>query len=257
MHNQLNLRPCIKVFQKKSVIHKNQIKDKIVLTPEEWMALWISLKVACTATVLSLPFAILIGYFLARSETRFKSLFETIIYIPLVLPPIVTGYLLLLLFSKNYGMGEILKSIIGIQIPFTWLGAVVAAAVVSFPLVVRSVRSAFQNVDPRLEAAARSLGAGWWDQFFSISLPLAMRGIVAGAILGFARSLGEFGATIILAGNIANQTQTIPLAIYSLTQRPRGIEQSWRLVVISIILACLALFISEWLERKEEKRVSA
>ncbi len=223
------------------------------LTQEEIQALWISLKVSTTAVLLSLPAAILIAYFLARSRTRLKSIIETLVYLPLVMPPIVTGYLLLVLMGKQGPIGSLLDTL-GIRITFTWLGAALAAAVVGFPLMVRSMRLAFQAIDPRLEMAAQSLGASRINSFFSVTLPLATRGVMAGCILGFARCLGEFGATIMVAGNIAGETQTIPLAIFSLVQRPHGVAQSWRLVVVSIMIAFIALMMSEYLERKERQR---
>lgn len=228
-----------------------------LLAPEEWSALWLSFKVAtCSATV-ALPLAVAVGYLLARASFVGKWLVELVVDVPLVLPPVVTGYLLLVAFAPHGPLGALLLSTLGIKIVFTWLGAALASALVSFPLMVRAIRLAFQAVDPRLEMAARGLGAGRLAAFFTVSLPLARRGLVAAWMLGFARSLGEFGATIMVAGNIEGKTRTIPLAIYALTSRPDGIDQAWRLVGLSILLACAALAASGWLERKGRAGVSA
>jgi molybdate transport system permease protein len=226
------------------------------LTHNEWEALRLSLLVGVCAVAASLPLAIGTGYYLARSQTRGKWFVELLVNLPLVLPPVVTGYLLLVLFAPRGALGGFLESWLGIRIVFTWLGAAIAAAVISFPLMVRAIRLAFQAVDPRLEMAARSLGAGRWDAFWSVSLPLARSGVLAGCMLAFARSLGEFGATIMIAGNIVGQTQTIPLAIFSDSNRPGAELQVWRLVGISIALAAAALLASEWLERRHATRES-
>jgi molybdate transport system permease protein len=229
------------------------------LSAEEWSALRLSAQVGVWAVLMSLPLAIVVGYFLARGTARAKWLVELLVNLPLVMPPVVTGYLLLVLLAPRGPLGSLLESWFNIRIVFTWFGAAVAAAVVSFPLMVRAIRLAFQSVDPRLEQAARTLGARRWDAFCSISLPLARSGVLAGAVLAFARSLGEFGATIMVAGNIVGRTQTIPLAIFSQAHRP-GVEaqvEVWRLVVISIVLAAAALFASEWLERRHVARESA
>ncbi len=228
-----------------------------VLSPEEWSALRLSLQVAFCAATLSLPLAVALGYVLARYRFPAKWLAETAINLPLVLPPVVTGYVLLVCFSPRGPVGRLLDEWLGIRVVFNWWGAVLAAAVVSFPLSVQAVRLAFQAVDPRLEMAARSLGAGRLSVFFTVSLPLARRGLVAGWLLAFARSLGEFGATIMLAGNIEGLTRTIPLAIYSLANRPGGIEQCWRLVGLSVLLACGALAAGGVLERKGIRRAPA
>lgn len=225
-----------------------------MLSTIEWNALRLSLQVAVCAVVCSLPVAVLLGYVLARYRFRLKWLVETAVDLPLVLPPVVTGYLLLLIFGRNGPMGALLEAAFGIAIGFTWLGAAVASAVVSFPLLVRAIRISFSHVDPRLESAARSLGAGPLDAFFSVSLPLAYRGVIAGCVLAFARSVGEFGATIMLAGNIPGRTQTIPLAVFSIAQQPGGVEQSWRLVMLSVLLACAALLCGAWFERADRKR---
>jgi len=219
-----------------------------ILTPEEWTALRLSFLVAAVAAAAGLPLAVAIAYFLARARFSGKWICEAVVNLPLVLPPVVTGYLLLVLFSPQGPIGKPLADWLGFKVVFTWLGAALAAMVVSFPLMVRAIRLAFQGVSPRLEMAARSLGAGRLAAFRTVTLPLARRGIVAGWMLAFARSLGEFGATIMVAGNIEGQTRTIPLAIFTIANHPGGIEQSWRLVVLSILLACGALAASEMLE---------
>jgi len=223
------------------------------LSPLEWSALWLSLRVALVAAVLSLPFAVAAGYVLARFHFPGKWLMELVIDLPLVLPPVVTGYLLLVVFAPHGTIGSLLSTWLGIKIVFTWWGAALASAVVSFPLMVRAIRLAFQAVDPRLEMAARSLGASRLAAFFTVTLPLARRGLVAGWILGFTRSLGEFGATIMVAGNIAGKTQTIPLAIYTLSSRPEGMQQACRLVGLSILLAAAALAAGRWLEMAHKR----
>ncbi|HID75630.1 MAG TPA: molybdate ABC transporter permease subunit [Planctomycetaceae bacterium] len=228
-----------------------------MLSGQEWSALRLSFQVALCAAMAGLPLAVVIGYLLARNPLPGKWLVEALVNLPLVLPPVVTGYLLLVLFSPRGPIGSVLQGLFGLKVVFHWTGAALAAMVVSFPLMVRAIRIAFQAVDPGLEMAARSLGAGPVTAFFTITLPLARRGLVAGWLLAFARSLGEFGATIMVAGNIEGQTQTIPLAIFTLSSRPGGIEQSWRLVALSLVLACGALAISELMERRSARRESA
>jgi molybdate transport system permease protein len=228
-----------------------------LLMPEEWSALRLSFQVGMCAALAGLPVAVLVGYLLARKSFPGKWLVEIAVNLPLVLPPVVTGYLLLVCFAPHGPAGSILHDWLGIKIVFSWLGAALASAVMAFPLMVRAVRLAFQTVDPRLEMAARSLGASRLAAFFTVTLPLARRGVIAAWLLGFARSLGEFGATIMVAGNIAGKTRTIPLAIYALSNQPGGMEQSWRLVVLSILLACGALAISELLERKGSNSAAA
>lgn len=227
------------------------------LTAEEWTALALSLRVSLVAVVVSLPLGILAAYALARGRFWGRRLLELAVDLPLVLPPVVTGYLLLVLLGPKGPVGGAIQRWFGGRLVFNWQAAAIASAVVSFPLLVRAVRVAFEGIDPRLAAAARSLGASPVDAFLSVSLPLAWRGIVAGTVLAFARSLGEFGATIMVAGNIEGQTRTIPLALYSLTNRPGGVEQSWRLVAVSIVLAALALAASAWIERRHARREPA
>jgi molybdate transport system permease protein len=224
-----------------------------MLTEAEWNAVVTSLKVATASVALGLPFAIGLGYFLARWRSAGKWLVETVVNLPLVLPPVVTGYLLLLLMGRNGPLGRLLDEFLGWRVVFTWYGAVAAGAIVSFPLMVRTIQVSFRSVDTRLEEAARSLGRSRLSTFYRVSLPLALWGIVAGSVLGFARTLGEFGATIMVAGNIPGQTQTIPTAIYSLVQSPGGVERSTRLLVVSILLACVTLAASEILIRRRER----
>jgi molybdate transport system permease protein len=194
-----------------------------------------------------------LAYRLARSQSRFRWVAEVCVNLPVVLPPVVTGYLLLILFGRNGPIGRVLESVFGAHVVFTWIGAAIAAGVIGFPFIVRSARLGFESVDPRLERAARSLGASRMRMFFSVSLPLASRAIVAGTVLAFARAIGEFGATILVAGNIPGQTQTIPLLIYSNTQTPGPIGRNWRLVTVSVVIAAAAILVSEWLERRRSR----
>jgi molybdate transport system permease protein len=219
------------------------------LTSDEWSAVWLSLKVSLLGTLLSLPLGIALAYLLARSRFVGKSVVETFLTLPLVLPPVVTGYLLLILLGRRGWIGSWLDEWFGLQLVFTWKGAALASATMAFPLMVRSIRVAFGEVDRRLESAARTLGAGPWETFFRVTMPLSRGGIVAGAVLAFARSMGEFGATVMIAGNLPGETQTIPLYIYSQSNAPGGIEQSVRLVVVSIVIAAVAVAVSEFLVR--------
>jgi molybdate transport system permease protein len=219
------------------------------LSPGEWSALRLSVLVALTATLVSLPFGVALGNLLARRQFFGKSAVETVLSLPLVMPPVVTGYLLLVLFGQRGLLGRNLQAWFGIQIVFTWKGAALASAVMAFPLMVRAIRVAVAGVDVRLEQAARTLGAGPLETFFRVTLPLARRGVIAGSVLAFARGLGEFGATVMIAGNIPGETQTIPLYIYTLLNSPGGMDASTRLVVVSILLAAVALVLAEWLER--------
>ncbi len=224
-------------------------------TPAELDAIAISARVASVAVLIGLPFAVLLGRFLARTQNRFAWLIEILVMLPLALPPVVCGFFLLVVFGRSGPIGRALESAFGFQITFTWIGAVLAAMIIGFPFMVRAAKLGFETIDPRLEFAARSLGAGPMSVFATISLPLASRGIFAGAVLGFAKALGEFGATIIIAGNIPGKTQTIPLLLFNYTNQPGGIEESWRLVVVSVALAAGAVFVSEWLERRGRRRV--
>ena len=223
------------------------------LSTEEWQAVRLSCQVGLCAVIVSLPPAVAISYWLSRSKSRAKWLVEVMVNLPLVMPPVVTGYLLLVLLSPQGPLGRLLESALGVRIVFSWWGAALAAAVVSFPLMVRAARLSFQAFDPRLELAAQTLGASRLDSFFSVALPLARPGLLAGCVLCFARSLGEFGATIMIAGN-SPSTRTIPLAIYSFFERPNAEEQIWRLIGISIALSAAALLATEWLERRQALR---
>jgi molybdate transport system permease protein len=220
------------------------------LTSAEWQAVRLSLLVSLVAVAASLPLGIACGFFLARRQFPGKALVETLINLPLVVPPVVTGYLLLVLFGSRGPLGRLLEQTLGWRVIFTWKAAALAAAVVAFPLMVRSIRLAFTTVDTKLEQTARTLGAGPLDTFFTVSLPLARHGVIAGAVLAFARSLGEFGATIMVAGSIPGATRTIPLEIFQALQTPGGVERAARIVVVSILLAGLALIVSEFLERR-------
>jgi molybdate transport system permease protein len=225
-----------------------------LLTPEEWSALGLSLLVSLTATLVSLPLGIAAGWVLARRRFWGKAALETFLNLPLVLPPVVTGYLLLVLLGRRGWIGRWLNEWFGLSLVFTWQGAAVASAVMAFPLMVRAIRLSFSEVDERLEQTARTLGAGPLEVFWRISLPLARRGVIAGAILGFARSLGEFGATIMLAGRIPGETETIPLYIYRQLDEPGGMEKSIRLVVACIVIAAAALVLTEVMERGHRAR---
>ncbi|MCC9607879.1 molybdate ABC transporter permease subunit [Blastopirellula sp. JC732] len=222
------------------------------MTPAEISAIAVSLQVSLVAVICSLPLGIAAGWLLARKRFPGKLLLETCVNLPLVMPPVVTGYLLLVAFGREGVIGSWLQEWFGVQLVFDWKGAALAAAVVSFPLLVRSIRSAIAGVDVRLEDAARTLGAAPWDLFFSVTLPLARRGVIAGAVLAFARALGEFGATIMIAGNIAGETRTIPLMIYSELETPGGERNIIALIVASIAISAAALFVSEYLERRVE-----
>lgn len=228
-----------------------------MLSPAELDALRVSLIVASTAVAISLPAGVLIGWLLARRQFFGKTAVETLINLPLVMPPVVTGYLLLVLFGRHGWLGGVLDRRFGIRLVFDWKGAALAAAVVSFPLMVRSIRLAFSAVDVRLEQAARTLGAGRLDAFFSVSLPLARNGVIAGCVLAFARSLGEFGATVMIAGNIAGRTRTMPLFIYNELEAPGGLERSMGLVIVSIAVAAAALVVGEILERRGRRRLGS
>ena len=226
-----------------------------VLTHAEIGALSLSIKVAAVCTLLIIVPAILVAWLLAKKEFFGKSLLDGLVHIPLILPPVVPGFLLLMLLGSQGLVGHWLKQHFGITIAFTWLGAAIASAVMGFPLMVRSTRLAMSQIDRKLELAAQSLGASPWRVFFTITLPLAMPGIVTGLILAFSRSLGEFGATITFVGNIEGETRTLPLAIYTYTQMPGGDMIAMRLVIISILIALSALIVSNLLERRMAKKM--
>ncbi len=225
------------------------------LTDVEIEALRLSLWVSCWAVAASLPFGILAAWVLARLRFPGKNLLDGLVHLPLVLPPVVTGYLLLVLLGRRGIIGEALYDAFGIVLAFNWKGAVLAAAVMSFPLLVRAVRLSLESVDQGLEAAARTLGAGPARVFFTVTLPLMAPGIITGLILAFARSLGEFGATITFVSNIRGQTQTLPLALYTLTQVPDGETGAMRLCVLSALIAMAALVFSEVLARRFAARM--
>jgi molybdate transport system permease protein len=226
------------------------------LSPAEIVAIELSLRVAFWAMAVSLPFGILVAMALARTEFWGKSVVNGLVHLPLVLPPVVTGYLLLLLLGRNGPLGHLLDQGLGIVLAFRWTGAVVAAAVMGFPLMVRAIRLSVEAIDRRLEAAASTLGAGPVWVFVTVTLPLMLPGIVAGMLLTFARSLGEFGATITFVSNIPGQTQTLSAAIYTFTQVPGGDAGAARLTVVSIVLAMAALLVSEVLARAAQRRVA-
>jgi molybdate transport system permease protein len=221
-----------------------------VLTPLEIEAVSLSLWVASWSTLTVLPLAIVAALILARSEFWGKSLFDGIIHLPLVLPPVVIGYLLLITLGTRGPIGSWLLENFGIRLIFTSTGASVAAGVMSFPLMVRAIRLAIEAIDSGLEAAARTLGAGPIDRFLTITLPLMLPGILSGAVMAFAASLGEFGATITFVSNIPGETRTLPLAIYTATQTPDGDLEAARLVALSFTLSLSALILSEWLGRR-------
>jgi molybdate transport system permease protein len=221
-----------------------------VLTPLEIEAVSLSLWVASWSTLTVLPLAIVAALILARAEFWGKSLFDGIIHLPLVLPPVVIGYLLLVTLGTRGPIGSWLLENFGIRLIFTSTGASVAAGVMSFPLMVRAIRLAIEAIDSGLEAAARTLGAGPIDRFLTITLPLMLPGILSGAVMAFAASLGEFGATITFVSNIPGETRTLPLAIYTATQTPDGDLEAARLVALSFTLSLSALILSEWLGRR-------
>lgn len=220
------------------------------LTPEEWQVLVLSLKVSGVAMAAALPIAFALAWVLARWRFPGKVLLDALVHLPLVLPPVVTGWLLLIAFGTNGPLGRFFAEWLGLTFIFRWTGAALAAAVMALPLMVRAMRLSIEAVDRRLESAARTLGAGRWRTFASVTLPLAMPGVLAGLVLGLARSIGEFGATITFASNIPGETQTLPLAIYSALQMPGSEWQVTRLAVLSILVSVVALVASEWLARR-------
>jgi molybdate transport system permease protein len=219
------------------------------MSAETWQITWFTLGVATLSTLAILPFGVALAWLLARRDWPGKSLVETVVALPLVMPPVATGLLLLKLLGRRGPLGGWLEVTFGWEIVFTWRGVVVATAVMSFPLLVRTARVAFEGVDPRLEQVARTLGARPWRVFFTITLPLAARGLVAGAMLAFARALGEFGATIMVAGYIPGQTATLSLSIYHLVQLGRDTE-ALGLLAISVTLAFGAVWLSEFFLRR-------
>jgi molybdate transport system permease protein len=226
------------------------------LAPAEWEALALSLKVAFWSTLLSLPPGLLVAYALARWSFPGKQILNGLVHLPLILPPVVTGYLLLLTFGARGAIGEWLQETFGLVLAFRWTGAVLAAAIMAFPLLVRALRLAIESVDPKLEQAAATLGASRHWVFVTVTLPLILPGLIAGAVLAFAKAMGEFGATITFVSNIPGQTQTLPSAIYTFLQVPGGEASALRLVLISIAVAMAALLASELMARRAAKRVA-
>jgi molybdate transport system permease protein len=226
-----------------------------MLTAAEWEALGLSVRVAGVATVASLPVGVWVGWLLARRNFRGRFLLEALVQLPMVLPPVVPGYLLLWLLGPGGALGGWLETRLGVSVGFSWKGAVVASAVMAFPLLVQPVRVAFRLIDARLEHAAATLGASPWDVFRTVALPLALPGVLAGVVLCFSRSLGEFGATMAFVGNIPGETRTLPLAIYSFMHVPGGEAAATRLVILSLALAIVALAASHWLTHRAERRL--
>jgi molybdate transport system permease protein len=224
------------------------------LSPAEWTAVALSLRIALVATAWALPFGIAIGWLLARGRFWGKTVLDGLVHLPLVLPPVVTGYLLLIWFGRKGAIGAFLYDHFGVVFAFRWTGAALASGVMGFPLLVRPIRLALEAIDRRLEDAAATLGANPALAFFTVTLPLALPGIVAGLLLCFARALGEFGATITFVSNIPGETQTISAAIYTFLQIPDGDAAAGRLVVVAIALSLAALIIAEWLGRRASAR---
>jgi molybdate transport system permease protein len=223
---------------------------------EEWEAIRLSLRVASVGTLVSIPIGVFVAYALARWRFPGKFLIDGIVHLPLVLPPVVTGYILLLLFGRRGPLGIFFADYFGLVFSFRWTGAALAAGVMGFPLMVRAMRLSFESTDRRLEDAARTLGANGVVTFFTVVLPLALPGILAGAVLAFARALGEFGATITFVSNIPGETRTVPTAIYTFTQVPGGDFQAAQLAVVAVVLSLLALLVSEFLARRMAARVA-
>ncbi|MAY86846.1 MAG: molybdate ABC transporter permease subunit [Pseudooceanicola sp.] len=226
------------------------------LAPTEWQAVALSLKVSLWATLVSLPLGVLVAFALARWQFRGRQLLNGLVHLPLILPPVVTGYLLLIVFGRQGPIGALLDQLFGVTLAFRWTGAVLAAAIMAFPLMVRAIRLAIEAVDPRLEQAAKTLGASRAWVFATVTLPLILPGVIAGSVLAFAKAMGEFGATITFVSNIPGQTQTLPSAIYTFLQVPGGEASALRLVLVSVAVAMLALLASELLARRAMRRVS-
>ncbi|MGC1643667.1 MAG: molybdate ABC transporter permease subunit [Pseudolabrys sp.] len=225
------------------------------LSPQDWTAVALSLRVAAISTVVALPFGIIIAMLLARGSFWGKSLLDAVVHLPLVLPPVVTGYLLLISLGRKAPLGAFLADHFGIVFSFRWTGAAIASGVMAFPLLVRAIRLSIEAIDRKLEDAAATLGANRGWTFMTVTLPLALPGIIAGMMLAFARALGEFGATITFVSNIPGETQTISAAIYSLIQVPGGDADALKLVFISVVICFAALLSSEWLARRATARL--
>ena len=229
--------------------------DWLALSPEEWTAVRLSVWVSTWATVVSLPLGIAIAWLLARRDFWGKSILNGLVHLPLILPPVVTGYLLLITFGRRAPIGSFLESCCGLVFSFRWTGAALACGVMAFPLMVRAIRLSIEAVDRRLEAAAGTLGAGPAWVFVTVTLPLILPGVIAGMILAFAKAMGEFGATITFVSNIPGETQTLPSAIYTFTQVPGGDLGAMRLTLVSIAIAMAALVASEILARRVSRRL--
>ncbi len=226
-----------------------------MFSPAEWDAIALSFQVSLVATLCSLPLAVLTAYALARWTFPGKQIVNGLVHLPLILPPVVTGYLLLSVFSTRGFFGAALERV-GLVFAFQWTGAALAAGIMAFPLIVRAIRLSIEAVDPRLEEAASTLGASPFSKFRTLTLPLVLPGIVAGGVLGFAKAMGEFGATITFVSNIPGQTQTLPSAIYAFLQVPGGESSALRLVLVSVAIAMLALVLSEILAQRLARRVA-
>lgn len=226
------------------------------LSAQEWTAVALSLKVAFWATLISLPVGVAVAMALARGDFIGKQLLNGLVHLPLILPPVVTGYLLLIAFGRQGAIGSLLERWFDIVLAFRWTGAVLAAAVMAFPLMVRAIRLAIEAVDPKLEQAAATLGANRLWTFTFVTLPLILPGIIAGVVLAFAKAMGEFGATITFVANIPGETQTLPSAVYAFLQVPGGETSAMRLVVVSIIVAIAALAVSEFVATRVARRIA-
>ena len=227
------------------------------LSPAEAVALGLSLQVALVAVVASLPFGIAIAWLLARTNFRGKIVVDALVHLPLVVPPVVVGYLLLILLGRRGPLGAFLYDTFGVTVAFTWKGAAIASAVMAFPLMVRAIRLSLETMDRRFEMVAHTLGASSWRTFFTVTLPLILPGILTGTVLAFGRSLGEFGATITFVANIPGETRTLPLALYTLAQTPGNEWPAARMMILSLVLAVAALMISEILSRRLSRRLGA
>ncbi len=216
----------------------------------DYSAILLSIKVAMTSTLLSLPFGFTIAYLMTFRQFRGKFILDVLVNLPLTLPPVVIGYILLIMLGRESWISRLILQPLGINLIFTWKAAVIATAVVGFPLMVRSIRTGMETIDKRLVQASRTLGAGWFDSVITVIMPLSVRAIIAGSILMFARGLGEFGATIIIAGNIPGVTQTIPLAIYDYVSSPSGDAMALALCMVSISISVVVLLFHEWLSRR-------
>lgn len=227
-----------------------------MLSPLEAEAVSLSLRVAFWSVLCSLPPGIAVAWLLARRAFYGKAVVDAVIHLPLVVPPVVVGYVLLVLFSRTGPIGRLLDEGLGLTVAFTWQGAALAAAIMGFPLMVRAIRLSFEALDPRLEQAARTLGAGALDVFATVTLPLLANGIIAGVVLAFARSLGEFGATIVFVSSIPGETRTLPIALYGLAQTPGGEAGAMRLAVLAALIALAAMLASSWLARRLSARLA-